>query len=209
LRGDAPGLRHARLDRAACDEELAVRGIPYVPASDTEGVAMPIRLQGPIHGVSIHSELPATRREADPIEIFDCRLVVALDDFAALVAELDIVEIIHMSAFRPAKSNGCLPASAGKQHCAALAVDVGAFVRKDGSNVKVERDFHGRIGAPTCIAGVGPRPPTPAAKLLRDIVCESAARATFNIILTPNFNREHRNHLHLEITPDVDWMLVK
>jgi hypothetical protein len=40
-------------------------------------------------------------------------------------------------------------------------------------------------------------------------VCDSAERAVFNVILTPNFNKQHKNHFHVEITPDAAWMLIK
>ena len=34
-------------------------------------------------------------------------------------------------------------------------------------------------------------------------------QAIFNVILTPNFNKQHKNHFHVEITPDAAWMLIK
>ena len=64
----------------------------------------------------------------------------------------------------------------------------------------VERDFHGRIGAPTCGAGTGPNPATPEALELRRIVCDAADAKLFNVELTPDFNWAHRNHFHLEVT---------
>src|SRR5262249_43024075 len=125
-----------------------------------------------------------------------------------LLASHDIVEMVHLSAFRPRSAHGCTPKYAGKQHCAALAVDVGSFRRKDGSVLDVERDFHGRIGLGTCFPNVGPKLPSPSANELWSFVCDSARRATFNVILTPNYNAEHKNHFHLELTPDAGWMLI-
>ena len=31
----------------------------------------------------------------------------------------------------------------------------------------------------------------------------------FNSILTPNYNPAHKNHFHLELTPDVDWFMLR
>jgi hypothetical protein len=210
LRGDAPNVRYARLDAAECENELRRREIAFVAAEATPGVLAPVRLRGPLHaGVSIHSVLPPPARARAAMEIFDCRLVLALDDFAGLLAAHDIVEMTHLSAFRSRAAHGCTPKYAGKQHCAALAVDVRSFAKKDGSVLSVERDFHGRVGQSTCADGSRPNPETPAAKELWGLVCDAAARGIFHVILTPNFNAQHYNHMHLEITPDAGWMLVR
>lgn len=212
-RADAPNYRYGRLDRDACESELARRGVTFVRGEPTEGVLEPVRLRGTLHGVAIHTAMAPKERDRSIYEVFDCRLVLALDDFADLLAKHDVVEMIHLNAYRPKSQNGCTARYWGLQHCAALAVDVRAFKRKDGSVLEVERDFHGRIGRGMCAGvegpGEGPLPPTPAATELWGFVCEAARRALFNVMLTPNYNAEHRNHFHLEITPDAGWMMVK
>ena len=70
------------------------------------------------------------------------------------------------------------------------------------------KDFHGAIGAPTCGDGAGPHPATPDAKELRAILCEAVEAHLFNVVLTPDFNRPHRNHFHLEVMAGVTWFLV-
>lgn len=208
-RADAPNYRYSRLDRDACEAELGRRGVPFVRGEATEGVLAPVRLRGPLRGVAMHTALPAKERERSMYEIFDCRLVLALDDFADLLAKRDVVEMIHFNAYRPKSQHGCTQKYWGLQHCAALAVDVGSFKRKDGSVLNVDRDFHGRIGLGLCTGGTGPSPKTPAADELWSIVCDAATRALFHVMLTPNYNAEHKNHFHLEITPDAGWMMVK
>jgi hypothetical protein len=207
-RRDAPALRYGSLSPSVCEAELSRRKVPFKRAEPTRGVRSPVRLQGPLHGVMIHSEIAEKKRAKAPFEIFDCRLVLALDDFTAMVAEKGVVEILHMSAFRSSKQRGCTSKFSNKQHCGALAVDVGTFVKSDGTKLVVDRDFNGRIGQATCVPGTGPKPRTAEAEELWGYVCASAARALFNVELTPNFNREHHNHLHLEVTPGVDWMLI-
>ena len=113
-----------------------------------------------------------------------------------------INEMIHLSAYRSRKNFGCTPKYDGKQHCGALAVDIATFKRADGSSLDVQRDFHGQVGAPTCVSS-----PSAMGEIER-MVCEAADHATFNVILTPNFNAQHVNHVHVEITPDAAWMLV-
>lgn len=208
----ASGVKSAKQGKAAklgAAPKTAAHTMTTVDASEGASVLAPVRLSGPLHGIAIHSGLPEKARAKSSIEVFDCRLVLALDDFSSMLAKHDVVEIVHMSAFRSERDRGCTPKYMGKQHCGALAVDVGIFKKRDGSVLDVDKDFNGRIGTATCTAGTAPNPATPAATELWDIVCESARRGLFHVVLTPNFNAEHKNHFHLEVTPDVQWMLIK
>jgi hypothetical protein len=208
LRFDAPNILYVGMDRDACEAELTRRGIGVEHAPETPDVVTPVWLRSPLHGVAVHSALSAKERQHSPAEIFDCRLVLAVDDFAGIVAAHDVVEIIHMSAHRARSENGCLPNALGLQHCAGLALDVGSFKKRDGTVLEVLRDFHGKIGWSTCAGIAKPKPPSPAATELWDFVCAAGARALFHVILTPNTNLEHKNHLHMEITPNAAWMLI-
>jgi hypothetical protein len=202
LRDDAPNMRYAALDRATCEAELTRRNVPFIRGEPTLGVMAPVRLRGPLSGgVTIHSLLAPAQRDTSPMEIFDCRLAVALDDFSQQLAKRGVVEMVHLSAYRSRANGGCTPKYDGKQHCGGLAVDIASFKRKDGSTLSVERDFHGRVGLSTCTTH-------PAPTELWSIVCDAADRATFNVILSPNYNAQHFNHLHVEVTPDAAWMLV-
>ncbi len=203
-----PAYRYAQLDRAAWEAELTQRGIPFTPVADARGVLAPVRLAGPIRGIAYHSGIPEKDRATSPYEIFDCRLVLALDDFSALLAQHDVVEVLHLSAYRPPSSKRWPAGKIGQRHDGALALDAGVFVRRDGSTLNVEKDFHGRIGARTCGPSTGPSPATPEAIELRRIVCEAADAHLFQVELTPDYNWQHRNHFHLEVTAKVGWFLV-
>ncbi|MGH7437720.1 MAG: extensin family protein [Polyangiaceae bacterium] len=201
----APG--YAVLDRDACEAELRRRGVEFARAEDSPGVRAPIRLTGDLHGVSIHSMLPAPARARSRGELIDCRLALSLDDFAGAMADRGITEVRTLSAYRTRSESGCTHKYPGEQHCAALAVDVGSFKRRDGKVLDVQRDFHGRIGTLTCRNGSHPVPDTPEADELWDIACTAAGK-TFLVVLTPNWNSEHNNHFHLELTTH-DWVLVR
>lgn len=203
-----PAKRYSSMDRGSCQAELVRRKIPFVSAGAARGVLAPVRLTGPIHGVTFHTGLPAAQRATSPYEILDCRLVLALDDFAAILAKYDVVDVIHFSVYRPPSARAFADGHIGRQHDGGLAIDAGVFVKKDGTQLNVEKDYHGRIGAGTCVAGSGPSPVTPAAITLRSIACDAAAAHLFNVELTPNYNWAHRNHFHLEVTPNVTWFLV-
>ena len=203
-----PAFRYGMLDAASCEAELGRRAISHVRVPSARGVLMPLRLTGALRGVAFHGVTSKASRATSPYEIMDCRLALALDDLAAIVQKHTIVEVVHMSAYRPPPTRGWTEGAIGKAHGGALALDAGTFVRKDGSTLVVERDFHGRIGASTCNGAPGPNPPTPEAVELRAVLCEIAEAHIFNVTLTPNYNAPHRNHFHLEVTAGVRWFVV-
>jgi hypothetical protein len=206
--GRAPAVRYASLDRAACEAELIRRGARFDRVGEARGVLAPLRLAGPLRGVTFRTELPAKQRASSPYEIVDCRLALALDDFAQLLGAHDVVEVIHFSVYRP-PSHKWPSGKIARRHLGALAIDAGKFVKKDGSTLDVERDFHGQIGVETCGPNAAPpAPATPEAIELRKIVCDAVDQRLFNVELTPDYNWEHRNHFHLEVTADVKWFLV-
>lgn len=202
---DTPAYRYARLSQAECEAELAARHIEHTTET-APAVLAPVRLTGALHGVTFRTDQSARSRASSPYEIADCRLVLALDDFAEILARHDIVEVRHYSIYRPPKT--WPDDHPGTRHTGALAVDAGRFIDRDGAVLDVDKDFHGAIDAPTCGDGAAPRPATPGALALRAILCEAVDRRLFNVVLTPNYNRPHHNHFHLEITAGVAWFLV-
>lgn len=204
---DSPAIRYSKLDRTECEAELTKRSVPFKSEAEARGVLAPVRLTGPIHGVTFHSPLSPEKRAVQPWDILDCRLVLALDDFSQILAKYDVIDVIHFSVYRPPilKKN----VTTARQHGGAMAMDAAIFVRKDGTKLQIDKDFHGRIGAQTCGAGAAPAPSTPEATILRDIVCTAADQRLFNVVLTPDFNWAHRNHVHLEVTAGASYFLVR
>jgi hypothetical protein len=122
--------------------------------------------------------------------------------------EHDIVEVRIFSAFRP--DARVRKGQFGRGHSGALAVDIREFRKASGAALPVLDHFNGRIGAPVCgEQAEPPDPSTPEALELRDIACKAAAGRRFNLVLTPNNDKEHDNHFHLEVTPDVAWFIVR
>jgi hypothetical protein len=200
-------VRYAALDETACTAELAARKIAVTTEPATRGVRMPVRLDGALRGVIFRTNLKDAQRATTPWEIIDCRLALALDDFAAILAAHDIVDVRHYSVYRaPPKSWAA--DKVGMRHNGALAIDVARLIRRDGSYLDVDRDWHGAIGSKTCGEGAGPRPATSDAKELREILCTAVAQRLFHVTLTPNYNRPHKNHFHLELTEGWKSFLV-
>lgn len=202
-----PALQYAGMARSGCEAELTRRGIAFRRVDEARGVLEPVRLDGALHGVTYHTALTASQRVTSPWEIVDCRLVLALDDFSAQLAAHGIVDVLHFSMYRPPSRQWPAERTASR-HPGGLAIDVASFLKSDGTNLVVERDFHGRIGSTTCGAGTGPHPSSLEALELRRIVCDAADAKLFNVELTPDFNWAHRNHLHLEVTVGSQWFYV-
>ncbi|MBX3262919.1 MAG: extensin family protein [Labilithrix sp.] len=201
-RGVPVASRYAGLDRSSCEAELRRRRIAFTRVGEARGVVAPLRLAGPLSGVTFRSNLPASKSRTSPYDIYDCRLVLALDDFARVLTKHDIVEVVHLSVYRPVSKKVALK-GAGRRHGGALAIDAALFKTKDGRTLSVEKDFRPRrIGARPC-----PAPAT--ASELRKIACEASDAQLFNVLLTPHYNRAHRNHFHLEVTAGVRWTLVR
>ena len=74
------------------------------------------------------------------------------------------------------------------QHAHGNAIDVSGFVLKNGTRVSVKRDYV-RSGA---------TPVKPAELFLRDLVERLREERVFRVILTPDWDRRHHNHLHLD-----------
>ncbi len=201
-----PAARYASLDRATCEAELGKRNIAFDRVGEARGVVAPLRLKGLVGGIDFHSMLPAAARRTSPYEIYDCRLVLALDDWARVLSRHDVIEVVHYSVYRPPPAKQVLN-GAGRRHSGGLAIDAAIFRTRDGRTLSVEKDFHGRIGSKPCVAPTLGLPTE--ALTLRKIVCEAADAQLFNVMLTPDYNWPHRNHFHLEVTAGVRWTLVR
>lgn len=199
---DSPVERYAAMSQDECEAELTARRIEF-EREPTKGVLAAVRLKGPLRGVTYRTN----KKEETIWDIADCRFVLALDDFAAILAKHDIVDVVHYSMHRKAPKRWP-DDKIGKQHIGGLALDAARFIKKDGSHLDVNDHFKGRIRAKTC----GPKArkvKTAEAIELREIVCAAVEQRLFNVVLTPNHNRAHRNHFHLEVMPGVEWMLVR
>ena len=133
----------------------------------------------------------------------DCRLLLALDDFAAILKTHGIVTVRYRSVYRRGWGRK------GQRHPAGVAIDVEEFAKQDGSTLSVLRDFQKkRIGSATC-GEKAPTPPQGKARELRELVCAVHQALVFNLILSPHYDYRHRNHLHLEVRRGTKWFLTQ
>jgi hypothetical protein len=205
----SPASRAARLDENECLRELRERNIHFDKAGPARGVLIPVRLLGPVRGVLFRTDFPDGQRAKVPFEVFDCRLVVALSEWSPTLVAHGIDEVRMFSAWRPPSAR--FPeGKVATGHPGALAADLRLFKRKGGQAFDVEADFHGRIGQRPCGAGAAPpAPDTEEARALHAIYCAAASGRLFHLMLSPDHDRPHRNHFHVEVRPEARWFIVE
>jgi len=187
---------------AACFDELRRLGVAFeqVPPDEAGGVALPMRLMGPVGGVTF---APADKTATHAI--LDCQLALALHAWAPDLRQRGVVRVEHYSMYRAnARVAGDGRVSG---HAHGLAIDAARFTLEDGTLLDVLTDWEGREhGAAPC-----PMRPDEAfgSRLLRSVTCEAVDQTLFQIVITPHHDRAHANHVHLECKPEVDWTYVR
>lgn len=202
--GNAPAMDYANLSPGACRARLRERKIPVKPAGPAKGVATPVRLDGPLHGVRFRGPGPKSK-----FGIMDCRLVLALEAFAEVLARHDVVEVHFGNTYRP---RAYLPGRRGRkfsQHAHALAIDIVSFVLKDKTVLRLPEDYHGERGKPSCGPAAVLTTPEPKSIHLRNLVCDVARAGIFHHMLTPNFDAAHQSHFHFDIKRDGKWITIR
>jgi hypothetical protein len=178
---------------AACFAQLEAAGVSFepVPQDDAEGVAWPIKLSGPIQGVRIHGG-----KKNAPTNYLDCRLAIALVEWAPMLERAGVVGLQHFSMYRHAARIGKTSKVSG--HALGRAIDIGVFEMRDGRKLNVLKDWKNRArGAAPCDSASS----NDAEKIMRDLICEATDREVFQMVLTPHYNEAHKNHIHLEVGP--------
>ncbi len=204
----SPASRYANLSDADALAELERRHIEFERVAEAKGVRLPIRLAGKLHGVWVHSSLPAEQRKSTPFEILDARLALALDDFAQVLSNHDVVEVIHFTMYRPNDDVVEGKGGVALRHPGGMAIDVGALRKSGGALLSVQAEWPPSIGARTCGKGAR-RLASRRGRELQSILCEAKDLRLFHCMLTPHFNHAHHDHLHLEIKPETKWFLVR
>jgi hypothetical protein len=181
------GTATTQLSGRACLARLAGQEVTYLPL---ESVSVP----GDAPSSSCHVDTAVrVSRVAVGLNhpaVMSCALASRLDDFErevvqpAAKAELGrrVVRINQMGSFSCRRING---RSRLSQHALGQAIDIGGFRLSDGTTVSVEHDWN---------------EPGPKRLFLRHLA--RRACGYFSVVLTPDSNADHYNHIHLDIGPD-------
>jgi hypothetical protein len=186
---------------AVCYAALERRGVRFerLPRSGLNGIKMPIRLLSKLGGIDV---VPSGSQRHS---VLDCRLALALLSWAPSMRKAGVVRLEHLSIYRPGAHIRGGPRISG--HAYALAIDAARFHMRDGRVLDVLNDWEDRDrgDAPCLVRSKESRD----ARLIRRVVCDAVAHDLFQVVLTPHYDHAHRNHIHMELKPDVEWTFVR
>ena len=169
----------------------------FVTAPPTRGIGTPIEVTGPLGGVRL---IPRGKRSA----LMDCELARALVEAAPVFRNVGFTELSFSGAYdyRRRRHSGQLSA-----HAMGLAIDVHELGGRHGE-FNVSKGFERGAGrwrnldpAEGDLEGCIGRPRTAAGKRLRRLVCRLKHHSAFRVVITPDDDADHRDHLHLEAFP--------
>jgi len=190
----APAPAQAPLEPAGCRESLRAQGVearPWPLRASRTPAGVVCEAPG---GVSIRRGAARTRYQ--PPARVNCAFALRLSRFESVVqqearailrspvraiVQLGTYNCRHMAAYPDLVS----------EHSFANAIDVAEFVLESGRRVNVERDWV--PAAQPAASG--------AARFLRRVTRRLYDEQIFSVVLTPSFDRHHRNHLHLDGAP--------
>ena len=178
----------------ACPDRLTRLGVGYSFGPPMLGVSAPVTVRLPLNGVSYFR--PGSP-ESEASLFVDCSLALALHAMADTLRARAITAVVYLGVYEYRCIGGTDPCELS-QHAHATAIDLHEFRSADGQTYNVETDWTINLdpGTTCSAAAFGAKD-----ALLHELACAWAATRLFNIILTPNFNAEHRNHFHLDLTP--------
>jgi len=177
------GERAPRRDSAsgrACLMALSDRGVRY----ESRGELSDSSQCGIVNAVAMRGSAADFDRPAT----LDCQTALALDDFDRTVVQPaaqrylggPVTRMRVLSAYRCTRVNGSGRLS---EHARGRAIDIAAFSTPRGT-VTVKDDW---------------RDPGPRGQFLRAVA--RGACQKFGVVLTPNTNRDHHDHFHLDSGP--------
>ncbi|MGA0604158.1 extensin family protein [Caulobacter sp. KR2-114] len=171
-----------RLSPGACAAVLAAGGVRFTPVPDRADGACRLRDVGRVEDAGALAPFSPSR------PLMSCRQALAYAVWERQVVQpaarrdlrAGLVGVRHLGTY--ACRNIRHDAVNLSQHAAANAIDVAGFRLADGHEVTVLADY---------------RRPGPEGRFLRDV--RAGACKVFGHTLGPDFNADHRDHLHLDM----------
>jgi hypothetical protein len=84
-------------------------------------------------------------------------------------------------------------------------MDIRWFVTKTGEKIDVLEHYDRRNKKPPCSYEADTR----AGRILQQLACAVHREKIFNVVLTPNANKDHHNHFHFDITPNATYYIIR
>jgi len=158
-----------------CLRELGERKVAHRVLPGLRGVENPVEIRGALGGVHYY----ATDGRSFQM---DCRLALALDELGPTMQEFGITRIRYSGAYvyRTTRTGRL------SHHAYGLAIDLHDFETKRNT-LAVKRDFKRNVSC-------GARAPQ-----LNDLTCALRRQPLFEEFLTPDYNADHYDHLHVSV----------
>jgi hypothetical protein len=189
-----------------CTDWLRALGVTFVEGPSAMGVPAPVTVTMPLNGVRYHSSSLANAPRTT--WFMDCELALAMWKMGDLFQKSGITDawdygIYNYRCIDQSVDPPC-PGSNLSMHAHAQAVDIAGVKTADGVVYSVNDDWVIDVLSAGKNACTVTPDPAPANEVLHTLVCDLHAKHAYNIILTPNYNAAHRNHVHLDLTDDAD-----
>lgn len=184
-----------------CHAWLDLYKLDYSSGPTNPGIADPVMVKLPLNGVAFRYSGNADQRKT---LYGDCALMKSLAQAAPIVRAHDVKEIVDIGIYnyRCIDQTKTPPNCSMSQHSYAKAIDLAELVTSDDTHYSVLEDFVIDATGATCEV------PTDSEKdsFLHTVICELKAADVWNIVLTPNYNSDHRNHFHVDLTDGSDFI---
>jgi hypothetical protein len=188
---------------ASCRDALALYQIEFTAGPERQGVEDPVTATVPINGVSYRVLGNAEPRET---MFADCTLILSLAKAAPIMRARAVVEVADLGVYNFRCIGGGTPPNCPNgisQHAFATAIDIAGVTDTTGEFASVNDDWViDPNSEETCEAATEPGKD----RQLHELICALKAANVWTIVLTPNYNADHRNHFHVDLTPDADFI---
>jgi len=159
----------------SCLRELGERKVAHRVLPSLRGVDNPVEIHSPLGGVAYY----ATDGRALQM---DCRLALVLDQLGPTMEQFGVTRIRYSGAYvyRTTRTGRL------SHHAHGLAIDLHEFQTRS-STFSVKHDFKRNV---TCDR---------RAQKLNDLACALRRQPFFEEFLTPDYNADHYDHLHVSV----------
>ena len=183
------GLKPSRVrggvTKAACLRELRRLRIPFKMAKKKWSIWLPIRITGPMYGVTYKSMYYKS------MPLVDCQFALGLRRAAKIFQKFGVVQLRCTSTYRAPPSRRWRTVG---HHPQGMAIDINEVVFKDGRKLILLKDWEKFYGGPgNCVGRVKSK----KGALLRRITCALEKAHIFRRIISPDSDYAHQNHWHI------------
>jgi hypothetical protein len=173
-------------DGGGCYDALDELGVAYERVR-RPGIALAVKVEGPIGGIEYQPY-----REGVPL-VLDCSLVYSLAVAGRFMAAHNVTAVRYSSAY---ERRNIRRTNRPSKHSFGLAIDIHTFLT-DEAIYTVKEDYEQGLGDEVNCIG---EPLTESGRVLRTLDCQLSRSELFRIVLTPDFDADHYNHFHVEVT---------